>query len=77
MDLVILAIGLALGVLCCAVWTRVRSTEKAAAMAEKRASESAFWHDQQLKSIKAVTDAQQIHDHEIAALYDKAGMRRP
>ncbi len=77
MDLVILAIGIVLGVLCCAVWAKVKALEGKANGAADRASSAMLWTDQQLKLLKGFGDKQQEHDHEIAALFDKAGMRRP
>jgi hypothetical protein len=76
-DLIVLAVGLSLGISCCAVLLKARATEKSAVDAAKHAASAMLVADQQLKLIKDLTDRQQNHDHEIAALYDKAGMRRP
>ncbi len=75
-TLLVLAIGLVLGALCCAVWLRLL---RVAAAADDARSAGAHATGQVLLAIKHAMEAKDqlnTHDHEIAALYARAGMKR-
>lgn len=76
MELIILAIGLVLGALCCAVWMKVHAIANEAEDARRDAREATGGQRDCWQEYTKQRERIDAHNHEITALYEKLHMRR-
>lgn len=75
-DLLVLAIGLVLGALCAIVLLSLRRMREDIGAAESVSAQASARSEHAISAAKIATGQLNTHDHEIARLFEKAGLRR-